>query len=157
MAIEKNTAAVAKATKSTPKPAPKPVAKPVAKPTPVAAAKPAAKPAESTQSLIPPQLTRISRKDLAQAIMAKIKAGGKAVPHEIAEIMVVAYEESVSEALAQGMEVNLPGFGKFVAMDKPEATKRNPTNGEMVLVPAHKAPKFKVGSGLKKACNPEKA
>lgn len=153
MAIEKNTTATAKA-KPADKPAPS--TKPVAKAAP--APKPAApKTAPAPTAALPGLVTRISRKDLAQAITAKVKAAGKAVPHEIAEIMVVAYEETVSEALAQGLEVNLPGFGKFVAVEKPQAEKRNPSNGEMVTVPAHKAPKFKVGSGLKKACNPEKA
>lgn len=159
MAIEKNTAKPA--TKAPTKAPAKPAT--TAKPPVKASAKPAAKPAPAkaptkpatTAKAAAPESLRVSRKDLAASIVAKVKATGKAVPEAIAEIMVVAYEESVAEALAAGKEVNLPGFGKFVVTDKEEAQKRNPSNGEMVTVAAHKAPRFKVGTGLKRACNPD--
>lgn len=96
---------------------------------------------------------RIGRKQLAVMIQEKIKATGKAVPLSVAEIMVVAYEEAVIDCLAAGSDVNLPGFGKFIVTDKEAGEKRNPSNGEMVMVPAHKAARFKVGAGIKKAIN----
>lgn len=96
---------------------------------------------------------KIGRKQVAAAIAEKVKATGKAVPLSIAEIMVVAYEEVVAESLAGGVEVALPGFGKFMVKDKEAGEKRNPSNGEMVMVAAHKAVRFKVGAGLKKAVN----
>lgn len=115
-----------------------------------APAKAAAPKAEKAEK---PEVVKVSRKQLALAIQEKVKAAGKAVPSSIAEIMVVAYEESVIEALASGAEVNLPGFGKFIAKDKPAGEKRNPATGEMVMVAAHKQVRFRVGAGLKKAVN----
>lgn len=140
------TKAAAKATtapKAAAKPAPK--AKPAEAPkaAPVA---PKAKPAAEEQ-------VKAGRKQLAALIQEKVKATGKAVPLAIAEVMVVAYEEAVAETLAAGVDVNLPGFGKFIVADREEAQRRNPATGEMVTVPAHKAVRFKVGTKLKKSVN----
>lgn len=99
-------------------------------------------------------VARVTRKDIAAAIQEKVKAAGKAVPASIAEIMVVAYEEVVTEALASGAQVTLPGFGTFTAVAKDAMERPNPQKpGEKILVAAHVAPKFKAGSGLKKALN----
>jgi len=99
------------------------------------------------------EVQKVNRKQLAALIQEKVRDAGKAVPITIAEVMVVAYEDAVIESLIAGSEVNLPGFGKFIATDKPAGEKRNPATGGMVEVPAHKQVRFKVGSGFKKAVN----
>lgn len=96
---------------------------------------------------------RVGRKELAAVLREKVMATGLAVSQKVAEAAVVAYEEAVQELLAGGMEVNLPGFGKFVSVAKDAAVKRNPKTGEDVNVPAHNSPKFKVGSKFKAAVN----
>lgn len=161
MAIAKNTAA--KADKEVPAskkavvskaaapakttPAAKPAAK---KEAPAKAAAPkAAAPAKVVKEAAP----KIGRKELALAIRAKVTKSGAAVSPKVAEICTIAYEEAIAEALAAGQEVNLPGFGKFVAVHKDAAEKRNPATGDMVLVAAHKQVKFRVGGKFKQAVN----
>ena len=99
---------------------------------------------------------KIGRKEMAEAIREKVKEAGLAIPPGVALAAVVAYEEAIMDALAQGLQVNLVGFGAFMALDRAEATRPNPQKpGETVVVPAHKAAKFKVGARLKKAINPD--
>lgn len=155
MAIKKNSAAAAAEPEAKKTPAQKAAATkaaakaPAAKEAPKAVAKAKPEPAPEAEAAV----AKVTRKDLAAIIQEKVKAAGKAVPSSIAEIMVVAYEEAVAESLGKLAEVNLPGFGKFIPVQKEEAEKRNPATGEMVLVPAHIAVRFKVGSKLKAAAN----
>lgn len=57
--------------------------------------------------------------------------------------------KSITEAVASGEKISLQGFGTFEAVDKPERVCRNPKDGSEIVVPAHKAPKFKFGSAFK--------
>lgn len=50
-------------------------------------------------------------------------------------------------------DVNIVGFGKFVSVDKAARDMKNPLTGEIVHVPAKKAPKFKASTALKDAIN----
>jgi DNA-binding protein HU-beta len=98
---------------------------------------------------------KVTRKDLAQTICNKVHAAGKVVPIKIAEIMVSAYEEAIIEAMIERLEVVLSGFGKFYPSFKEEVIRRNPSTGEKVIVPAHTAVRFKLGSKLKHATTTE--
>lgn len=155
MAIVKNKAATAaKEEVKAPAKAAAPKAATKAAPKKVEVKEPA--PVEVKAEAVPTKevVARVTRKDIAAAIQEKVKAAGKAVPASIAEIMVVAYEEVVTEALASGAQVTLPGFGTFSAVAKDAMERPNPQKpGEKILVAAHVAPKFKAGSGLKKALN----
>lgn len=171
MAIKKNTpaapdapdaaqtteaAAPAKAPAKTTKPAPKATATKPAATKSAAAATPAPEPTtapDAAPAAPSAPLEKVSRKELALAIQEKVRAAGKAVPLSIAEIMVLAYEEAVGEAMAGMKEVVLPGFGKFLPVAKEAAQKRNPSTGEQVTVPAHTAVRFKVGTKLKATAN----
>ena len=64
---------------------------------------------------------------------------------------VNAVLETLTETLAKGETIQFPGFGTFYVADVPERTTRNPRTGGEVVVPAHKAPKFKFGKGVKDA------
>ena len=55
--------------------------------------------------------------------------------------------------LAEGREVSLAGFGKFVTKTRAARESINPRTKEVVQVPACKAPAFKVGKALKDAVN----
>ncbi len=61
--------------------------------------------------------------------------------------------QAVTEALKNGEDVKLVGFGTFSVAERPAGEARNPRTGEKVQVPASKAPKFKAGAGLKDAVN----
>ena len=59
----------------------------------------------------------------------------------------------VGEALADGEDVRLPGFGTFGTTSRPARTGRNPRTGETVLISASTSPTFKAGKTLKDSVN----
>ena len=59
----------------------------------------------------------------------------------------------IGEALADGEEVRLPGFGTFGTRSRPARTGRNPRTGEAVSIPASTSPTFKAGKTLKDTVN----
>ena len=71
-----------------------------------------------------------------------------------AEAAVNAVVESIEEALKEGDKVQLIGFGTFEVRTRKERQGRNPRNpGEIIKIPASKAPVFKAGKSLKEAVN----
>ena len=64
-----------------------------------------------------------------------------------------AFEEVVSETLANGDKIQLIGFGTFEVRERAARTGRNPKTGESIEIPASKVPSFKVGKALKDAVN----
>lgn len=59
----------------------------------------------------------------------------------------------ITDALTQGEEVRLVGFGSFVAGVRKASTGRNPRTGEPMELAESVVPKFRVGRNLKEACN----
>lgn len=59
--------------------------------------------------------------------------------------------ESIKEALANGDNVALIGFGTFSVQERAARTGRNPSTGAEINIAATKAPKFSAGLGLKQA------
>ena len=59
----------------------------------------------------------------------------------------------ITDALKQGNEVKIVGFGTFTVAERAAGEARNPRTGEKVSVPASKTPKFKPGAGLREAVN----
>ena len=71
-----------------------------------------------------------------------------------AETAVNALTASVEEALVKGEKVQLIGFGTFETKERKARQGRNPRKpGELVDIPASKAPVFKAGKALKDAVN----
>ena len=70
-----------------------------------------------------------------------------------AEKALKAFEESVTEELADGGKVQLVGFGTFDVADRKARVGRNPQTGDPMDIPASKAPRFKIGKALKDAVN----
>ena len=66
---------------------------------------------------------------------------------------VDAVLNSISEALSNGTEVRLVGFGTFSVAHRAATKGRNPRTGETIDIPASKQPKFKAGKALKDAIN----
>ena len=62
-----------------------------------------------------------------------------------------AVEVGITEALVNGEEVTLIGFGTFKVTQRKAKTGRNPATGETIQIPAKKAPVFKAGKALKDA------
>ena len=55
----------------------------------------------------------------------------------------------IGDALANGEEVRITGFGTFGTRSRPARTGRNPRTGETVSISASKSPSFKAGKTLK--------
>lgn len=61
--------------------------------------------------------------------------------------------EAVSNALKNGEQVALVGFGTFLVKERAARTGRNPQTGKEIPIAASKAPAFKPGKALKDALN----
>jgi len=59
----------------------------------------------------------------------------------------------ITEALVDGEEVSLTGFGKFSVVERAERQGVNPATSEKITIAASKAPKFKASSTLKNLVN----
>ncbi len=57
----------------------------------------------------------------------------------------------IGEALANGEEVRILGFGTFGTRARPARSARNPRTGEPVSIAASTVPVFKAGATLRKA------
>lgn len=62
-----------------------------------------------------------------------------------------AVEVGITEALVNGEEVTLIGFGTFKVTQRKAKTGRNPATGEPIAIPAKKVATFKAGKALKDA------
>ena len=70
-----------------------------------------------------------------------------------AEKAIDMFMSSVIDAMGQGNEISLVGFGNF-GINKIAARKgRNPRTGLALDIPGYNQPRFKVGKKLKDACN----
>ena len=69
-----------------------------------------------------------------------------------AEKALEAFVEVVTEALKQGKEVNISGFGAFSVSNRSARMGVNPQNPEQkIQIAATKVPKFRAGKNLKEA------
>ncbi len=70
------------------------------------------------------------------------------------ESTVNALIAAVEEELTKGGKVQLVGFGTFEVRERKARTGRNPQKpGEVVEIPASKAPVFKAGKAFKDSVN----
>ncbi len=61
--------------------------------------------------------------------------------------------QSISNALKDGEEVSLVGFGTFTVRERSARTGRNPQTGEKIDIKASKIPSFRAGKALKDSVN----
>lgn len=66
---------------------------------------------------------------------------------------VNAVVETIVNALVQGEEVAVPGFGAFKVAERAARTGRNPQTGETVEIAASKTVNFKVSKTVKEKLN----
>ncbi|MNH66548.1 DNA-binding protein HU 1 [compost metagenome] len=69
------------------------------------------------------------------------------------EVVVNEVFAQITNALANGEEINIPGHGKYSVKEKAARTGRNPQTGEAVEIAAKKAPAFKFAKAVKDAVN----
>ncbi|AWH89771.1 MULTISPECIES: nucleoid-associated protein HU-beta [Limnobaculum] len=61
--------------------------------------------------------------------------------------------DAVTDALKNGDQVSLVGFGSFVVRERAARTGRNPQTGKEIKIAAAKVPAFRAGKALKDAVN----
>ncbi len=61
--------------------------------------------------------------------------------------------DAITQALQNGDEVRLIGFGSFSVSHRPARQGRNPQTGATIQIAAANQPKFKAGKSLKEALN----
>ncbi len=90
----------------------------------------------------------MNKSELIEAI-----AGSADISKAAAGRAIDAVVESVTNALKNGDQVTLIGFGTFSVKDRAARTGRNPQTGAEIQIAAAKIPSFKAGKGLKDAVN----
>jgi DNA-binding protein HU-beta len=65
--------------------------------------------------------------------------------------LLTAFEGVVTQAVASGEKVQLPGFLTFEQAQRAARTGRNPATGQEIQIPAATVPKVKVGKSFKDA------
>jgi DNA-binding protein HU-beta len=75
------------------------------------------------------------------------------LPRAAAKAALEAFVDCVTDALKEGSEVRIVGFGSFTPVARPAGLARNPRTGAMVKRLASRTARFKVGEALKSALN----
>lgn len=88
----------------------------------------------------------MNKKELIKAVATKTGFSQK----DITEVVDVIFG-TITDTLADGDEVNITGFGKFLVQERAAREGVNPRTGEALHIEASKAPKFKAGKALKDA------
>jgi DNA-binding protein HU-beta len=66
-----------------------------------------------------------------------------------AERALKATLDAITDAIADGEKVTLPGFGTFERRERAARTGRNPQTGETLKIAKSKVPAFKAGATFK--------
>ena len=75
------------------------------------------------------------------------------ITQKAAHDVIDTFTSSVIDAMGQGKEISLIGFGNFTISKVAARNGRNPRTGTALKIAAYNQPKFKVGSKLKDAVN----
>jgi integration host factor subunit beta len=94
-----------------------------------------------------------SRNAMTKADLINIVARKLDITQVQSGIIVEAALKSVVNALQNGQEVEIRGFGSFRFRNRAPRKGRNPKTGEKVDVPPKKIPYFKMGKELKALLN----
>jgi len=90
----------------------------------------------------------MNKSELIEAIAAQADVP-KAQAGRVLDAMVAV----VGDALADGKQVSMMGFGTFLVRERPARSGRNPRTGETINIATSKTPSFKAGKALKDKVN----
>lgn len=90
----------------------------------------------------------MNKSELIEAIAESVD-----VPKAQVSRVLDAMTSAVGDALADGEQVALVGFGTFMMRERPARSGRNPRTGETIQIAASKTPSFKAGKALKDRVN----
>jgi DNA-binding protein HU-beta len=86
------------------------------------------------------------KQDLVRAVANETRAS-----EAQATAAVNAVFTAIQNALAEGDEVTISGFGSFRVVERASREGRNPQTGGRMTIAARKTPTFRAGSQLKRA------
>ena len=69
------------------------------------------------------------------------------------EAVLKEFADVITETLAKGDSVSIPGFGTFIRTERGEREGVNPSTKEKIKIPASKSAKFKPAKAMKDALN----
>ncbi len=90
----------------------------------------------------------MNKSEMIEAIAAEAD-----VPKAQAGRVLDAMVSVVGNALAEGQQVSMVGFGTFLVRERPARSGRNPRTGDTIEIAASKTPSFKAGKALKDKVN----
>lgn len=70
-----------------------------------------------------------------------------------AEQVIDIFTSAVTQAIREGNDISLVGFGNFSVSKLAAKSGRNPATGKAIQIPAMNQVRFKAGTKLKEACN----
>ncbi len=83
--------------------------------------------------------------------LVNVLANVSGVTKIVASRVLDAFMNAVTDALKQGDQIVLPGFGSFSIGERAARKGRNPQTGAEIDIKASKVAKFKAGKSLKEA------
>ena len=93
----------------------------------------------------------MNKVEMADRLAARTSMNKTAARDAVDSVLAV-----IGEALADGDEVRIAGFGTFAARTRPARTGRNPRTGEAISISASKSPSFKAGKALRDAVDADR-
>lgn len=88
----------------------------------------------------------MNKTDLVHALAAATEQSQAAASRSLDALVKI-----VSEELARGGDVAIPGFGSFKRVERAERSGRNPQTGDAITIKASTSVKFVPGAALKSA------
>ena len=85
----------------------------------------------------------MNKTELVKAVAEKTEMSMAAAGDAVAAVL-----DAISEALVEGQEVALAGFGTYKVAERAARTGRNPKTGEAIEIPASKSVSFKASKAL---------
>ena len=90
----------------------------------------------------------MNKKDLVKKIAEETSLSQKQATEAIDSFL-----NSITNAVAAGEKVSIPGFGTFDSKTRAARTGRNPRTNDTVEIPASTVPSFKAGKAFKEKVN----
>ena len=90
----------------------------------------------------------MNKRDLADVVAYETGTGRRRAMESVNLVF-----ETIAEALREGADVRITGFGTFEVRQRTARTGRNPRTGEAVEIPATRSPAFKPSKALKNRIN----
>lgn len=89
------------------------------------------------------KLIKINYKDMTKADIVNEISRSTNLDRAAVLVTVEKFMEVVKDAMANGNNVYLRGFGSFIIKTRKEKTARNISQNTSIIIPEHKVPAFK--------------